>query len=127
MIRTMRELEQFYLVTVAAPSVTYRVLLAMIPKIQLLQCIASEHSLRDAGLKWVICQNGWRTPLQKLPSKWAVPVETVELTNAQVQALYPAALDVKFSLRMLEDLELRRPHKLDHVKRMEALAKRSRA
>jgi len=96
------EQQNFLLVTVLNKD-AYQCLFVMIPKINQIQCIA-----RKEQDEWKTFQHGWRTTKDKLSTKWFVEIIVEELSLGDVKELCPAALEIEFSTKMLEDMKLRR-------------------
>ncbi len=114
MIRKFKELDRFILVSVHAQCGMYQLIYAYIPSIKQVQCIAA----KDVNGNWRKIEQCNRTLEDKIPKQFTVEINREVLTNEDVRKLYPAALEIEFSTKMIEDLKLRNPHKIGHLNRI---------
>ena len=102
MIQKVKDQNQFLLVTVETTK-PYQVLYLVIPSINQIQRIA--HKFDET---WRALETGYRTIRETLPKRWCVSIVIEEISLDKVRDICPAALDIEFSIKMLEDKRLRR-------------------
>ena len=104
MIQNISDQKDFLLVTIHAPTFTYRMIYLVIDKIKQIQFIAMERE----DSTWCVRQHGKRTTIEALPKHYTVTPDIKNITIEEASNLCPGILNLKFSTRVLEDAKLRK-------------------
>lgn len=91
-IYSFNDLKEFILVDVLKEDYRYSRIFVLIPKINQIQCVASNESKKIWHL-WEI--EGYRTTFDRLESQWTCPIRKKILTKDEVISIFPGIKEIQ--------------------------------